>query len=233
MTARGRPPLPQGWFVTGTDTGVGKTVVACALAEELRTRGIDVGVMKPIETGVAGQGPLDAIALAEAAGTRDALDQVCPIRLALPAAPSAAAAAEGVEVDVARILSAYSVLKSRHECVIIEGAGGLLVPIRDRYSMAELAGALALPLLLVARGRLGTINHTLLTLEVAASRGLSVAGVVLSHGPIPLSTADAANLSVLRSLLGDRLVGEIPPFDPGEGAPADSIAVERLLAASR
>lgn len=227
-----RAPVPPGLFVTGTDTGVGKTVVACALAEQLRARGVDVGVMKPIETGVGSQGPLDAIALAEAAGVRDAMDLICPIRLALPAAPAVAASAEGRELDLTAIRVAFDTLRARHECVIVEGAGGLLVPVSPTGTMAELARDLALPLLVVTRGRLGTVNHTLLTLEVAAGRGLPVAGVVLSHGPIPLSSADAANLSILRELLGARLLGEIPPFDPGEGAPADSIDIDRLLAAA-
>ena len=232
MSAGARAPIPPGLFVTGTDTGVGKTVVACALAEQLCARGVDVGVMKPIETGVGSQGPLDAIALAEAAGVRDAIGLVCPVRLALPAAPSVAADAEGCEVDLAAVREAFDTLRSRHECVIVEGAGGLLVPIRSAFTMADLARELALPLLVVTRGRLGTVNHTLLTLEVAAGRGLPVAGVVLSHGPIPLSSADAANLSILRELLGARLLAEIPPFDPGEGAPAGSIDIEGLLQAT-
>ena len=227
-----RPPIPPGLFVTGTDTGVGKTVVACALAEQLRARGVDVGVMKPIETGVGSQGPLDAIALAEAADVRDAMELICPIRLALPAAPAVAADAEQRDIDLAAIRAAFDTLQSRHECVIVEGAGGLLVPIRASFTMADLARDLALPLLVVARGRLGTVNHTLLTLEVAAGRGLPVAGVVLSHGPIPLSSADTANLSILRELLGARLLGEIPLFDPGEGAPAGSLDLDRLLEAA-
>lgn len=228
-----RSPIPPGLFVTGTDTGVGKTVVACALAEELRARGVDVGVMKPIETGVGSQGPLDAIALAEAADVRDAMELICPIRLALPAAPSVAADAEHRDIDLAAIRAAFDALRARHECVIVEGAGGLLVPIRASFTMADLARDLGLPLIVVARGRLGTVNHTLLTLEVAAGRGLAVAGVVLSHGPIPLSSADTANLAILRELLGARLLAEIPPFDPGEGAPpAGSLDVDRLFEAA-
>lgn len=232
MSAGVRAPIPPGLFVTGTDTGVGKTVVACALAEQLRARGVDVGVMKPIETGVGSQGPLDAIALAEAAGVRDAMELICPIRLALPAAPAVAASAEGRELDLTAIRTAFDTLRARHECVIVEGAGGLLVPISPSGTMADLARDLALPLLVVTRGRLGTVNHTLLTLEVAAGRGLPVAGVVLSHGPTPLASADAANLSILRELLGARLLGEIPPFDPGEGAPVGSIDIDRLLEAT-
>lgn len=229
---RRRPagPLPPGLFVTGTDTGVGKTVVACALAEQLRARRVDVGAMKPIETGVGPQGPLDAIALAEAAGSGDPLGRVCPVRLALPAAPDVAAEAEGRRVDLAAVRAAWAELRARHELLLVEGAGGLLVPIAAGFSMADLARELALPLLVVARGRLGTVNHTLLTLEVAAGRGLPIAGVVISHGPLPLSSADAANLRTLRTALGPRLVGELPPFEPGGSPPGDAIDVDRLLA---
>lgn len=224
MTARG-------WFVTGTDTGVGKTVVACALAEQLRARGIDVGVMKPIETGVGTQGPLDAIALAEAAGVDDALDLVCPLRLALPAAPDVAAAAERRVLDLHAVHDAFERLRARHERLVVEGAGGLLVPITEGYAMADLARELGLPLLVVARGALGTVNHTRLTLEAAEARGLPVAGVVISHGPVPLASADVANLDALRRLLGTRLVGELPPLAPGAGAPPGALDLDRLLAA--
>jgi dethiobiotin synthetase len=230
-TAR-RRPLPPGLFVTGTDTGVGKTVVACALAERLRARGLDVGVMKPIETGVGAQGPLDAIALAEAAGVDDPIELVCPVRLELPAAPDVAAAAEGQAVDLAAIRAAFAALRQRHDLLLVEGAGGLLVPIAPDYAMAELSAEFGLPLLVVARGRLGTVNHTRLTLEVAAARGLPVAGVVVSHGPVPLSSADQANLGTLRRLLGRQLVGEVPPLAPGASPPASAIDVERLLAAA-
>lgn len=221
-----------GLFVTGTDTGVGKTVVACALAEQLRARGIDLGVMKPIETGVGAQGPLDAIALAEAAGVDDPIDRICPVRLALPAAPDVAAAAEGRAVELGAVREAFAALCAWHDLLLVEGAGGLLVPVAAGYSMAELAAELGLPLVVVARGRLGTVNHTRLTLEVAAARGLPVAGVVVSHGPHPLAPADAANLEALRRLLGPLLVGELSPLDPGARPPPGAIDLDRLLVAA-
>lgn len=205
----------RGLFVTGTDTGVGKTQVACALIRDLCARGVDVGVFKPIETGVGGGGPLDALALLEASGAGDPLDDVCPQRFALPAAPTVAAAHEGRSVDLAAVRAAFRRIQSRHECVIAEGAGGLLVPAAEGSTMADLARELELPVLVVARGALGTINHTLLTLEVALARGLSVAGVVISHQK-PLSPADAANLEALREALGAGLLAELPPFELGE-----------------
>jgi dethiobiotin synthetase len=215
---------PAGFFVTGTDTGVGKTVVACALARALRAAGRDVGVLKPAETGVGPDGPLDARALREAAGVDDPLDAVCPVQLALPAAPSVAAAAEGRTVDTGAIRKAYDALRARHETLVVEGAGGLLVPLAEGFTMADLARELALPVLVVARASLGTINHTLLTVEALARRGLPLAGVVVSHAGGPLSDADAKNLVALRDALGDRLVAEIPPLAPDAAPAPDRLA---------
>jgi dethiobiotin synthetase len=218
-----------GVFVTGTDTGVGKTVVGCAIAEALRRRGIDVGVMKPIETGVGAQGPLDAIALIEAAGVNDPIELVCPQRFELPAAPNVAAAREGRSVDVPAIRATFQTLRARHAFLLVEGAGGLLVPISADFAMADLMAEMELPILVVARGTLGTVNHTLLTLEAIERRGLPLAGVVVSHGPRRISGAEEENLVALRELLGTRLVGEIEPVSPEASVPADAIRVDALI----
>lgn len=216
----------KGLFVTGTDTGVGKTVVTCALARGLRAAGIDVGVMKPVETGVPASGPEDAQALMRAAGVGDELDLVCPIQYAMPAAPQAAAAAEGAESSVSsidRIHRAFSTLSERHAFTLVEGAGGILVPFDEKTTMADVAKRLETPVLVVARASLGTINHTLLTLEACASRGLDVIGIVLSHATGVLSEADTHNLEVLKRALGDRLLGEVlPQSQPEEVAPVDA-----------
>jgi len=222
-------PAPRGCFVTGTDTGVGKTVAATALVRALRARGVDVGVQKPIETGVEAPGPADAIALRAAAGDTDPLADVCPQQFALPAAPTVAAAAEDRSVDLAAIDAAFARIASRHEFVVVEGAGGLLVPAAPGCSMADLARRLGLPLVIVARAALGTINHTLLTLEAAAARGLDVVGVILCHADGVLSAADAANLAALRDHLGPRLIGEIPPLTPGTPARLDALELSGLL----
>jgi dethiobiotin synthetase len=198
-----------GVFVTGTDTGVGKTVVSCALLRALRARGLNVGAIKPIETGVGPEGPLDAIALRDAADSLDSLDVVCPQQFELPAAPSVAAEVEGRHVDHAAIARAFATVREGRDFVVVEGAGGLRVPIDSKTDMIDLAQSLQLPALLVARAALGTINHTLLSLEVAAARGLEVVGVVVSHSDPNLSDADAANLGALRDGLGDRLLGEV------------------------
>jgi dethiobiotin synthetase len=225
--------MARGFFVTGTDTSVGKTVVACALVRELRRAGRNVGIMKPAETGVGPEGPQDARALRAAAGVDDPLDEICPFPLALPAAPSVAALHAGRKLDLARVMECFRRLAARHECMVVEGAGGLLVPLAGRFTMADLARELGLPVLVVARGALGTINHTLLTLEALAQRGLPCAGVVVSHAGGPLSDADSRNLQALRDSLGERLVGEIPPLAPGAEPATGWIAagwVERNLA---
>jgi dethiobiotin synthetase len=213
-----------GLFITGTDTGVGKTLVACALARGLREAGIDVGVMKPVETGVPIAGPADAKALVRAAGVSDPLELVCPLQFELPAAPEAAARCEGRRADLDSVLAAFETLSSRHEFLIVEGAGGILVPFDEKTTMADLAERLELPVLVVARTSLGTINHTNLTLEACAARRLEVFGVVLSHSTGLLSRADETNLEVLKRSLGTRLLGEVPAADTSVTSEASEIS---------
>ncbi len=205
-----------GVFITGTDTGVGKTLVACALARGLRQAGVDVGVMKPVETGVSHAGPQDALALRDAAGVQDELELICPLQFTMPAAPAVAAMAEHRHATPDPIQAAFDTLARRHEALLIEGAGGLLVPIDQKMTMADLVIALDLPVLIVARAALGTINHTRLSIEACASREIEVLGVVVSHCGGPLSNADAANLEALRRGLGRHWIGEVPPLAAGE-----------------
>ena len=187
-------------FVTGTDTGVGKTTVACALAAAWRAEGRRVATLKPSETGCDdgpdGLVPSDALLLAAAAGEAlppaRTLAAICPNRFALPASPEAAAAAIGQTVDLAAIHAAAND-RAGAEVLLIEGAGGLLVPITSELLQVDLAASLDAPLLVIARDALGTVNHTLLTLEVARRRGLRVVGVVLhatSSAPGPDSATN-------------------------------------------
>jgi len=186
--------------------------------------------MKPVETGVPRSGPEDARALRLAAGVDDALEEICPQRFALPASPEVAARAEGRSVSLDAIRSAWSGLARRRELMLVEGAGGLLVPLDARTDMADLARELALPLLVVARARLGTINHTRLTLEAAAARGVELFGVVISHADGELGDADARNLASLRERLGTRLLAEVPPQTSVGDASMDDPQRTALLA---
>ena len=174
-----------GFFITGTDTGVGKTFVACGLARSFHDRGLRVGVMKPVETGCSRRDdellPADALRLLMAARSDQDLSSVCPYRFEAPLAPDVAARRAGQQIDPQVIHDRCRAIARSHDIIVVEGAGGLLVPIWNRYSMADLAADLGLPLLVVAASRLGAVSHTLLTLELAAARGLPVAAYVLNH----------------------------------------------------
>jgi dethiobiotin synthetase len=222
----------SGLFIAGTDTGVGKTAVGCALARAARERGLRVRVLKPIETGCAAGPPADALALAAAAGDARPAAELCPYALALPAAPAAAAAAEGVAIELERIVTCYHGARRGADLVLVEGAGGLRVPIAARLDMAGLARALDLPVLVVARAALGTLNHTQLTLEAAERDGLRVLGVVVSHTAPELPAAERANLDLLPALLRAPFLGELPHAPAGSGsAGAAGLQLERLFAA--
>lgn len=224
-----------GFFITGTDTGVGKTFVARGIAAALRARGRRIGVMKPVETG-CGAGitrrPADALALRAAAGSPLSLDRICPYQLDAPLAPYVAARQENMRIDPAAIVAAFRVIEGGHDLTVVEGAGGLLVPIAERYSMADLAGDLELPLLVVVDSKLGAINHTLLTLEAAAARGLAVSGYVLNHAAAA-DEAAASNASVLARCTNIPCLGTIqwtPSAERDPGAVVESaIDWKRLL----
>lgn len=169
-------PEHRGIFVAGTDTGVGKTTISVGLVAALATRRRRVAVMKPCETGRGD----DAERLVAASGRKLDLALVRPYAFDLPAAPEIAARRARSRVDLGRIEHAYAQLRADADVTVVEGAGGLLVPLADGITNADLIARLDLPLLLVARTRLGTINHTLLTAEVARRRGLRLLGVVFS-----------------------------------------------------
>ncbi len=191
----------RGLFVTATDTGVGKTEVACALLANARAAGLDAVGMKPAQSGHEPGAPSDAERLRAAAGGVEPLEAICPYSFAAPLAPAVAARVEGREVSLDRVLAAARALAARHAAVVVEGAGGLLVPLTERESYADLAVALGLPVLVVARAGLGTVNHVALTVEALRRRGLALLGIVLNRtGPlddpsVPFNAAEIARLT--------------------------------------
>ena len=193
------------FFVTGTDTEVGKTFFTALLIRAWRAAGVDAVGFKPITCG----GWEDVDALVAAADGAEPREAVCPIHLAMPASPLAAARAERTAVDPVRILTAYAELKARHETVIVEGVGGWLVPITAGYLVADLAAQLGLPVVVVVKNRLGAINHTLLTLESIAGRGLECAGLVLNHVDRPDDPASRSNRATFEMLPSVRLLCEL------------------------
>lgn len=207
--------MAKGIFITGTDTGVGKTVFSAALASLLKNRGVNVGVMKPVTSGCSQlDGCLvsdDAELLAWSAGVQMS-QEIAPYLLREPIAPSAAAEMEHLKIEFSRILAAYHRLCDKHDFVIVEGAGGLMVPLAGGLLVADLVKLLALPLLIVARPNLGTVNHTILTCFVARELGLEVKGTIINNYPDLPDSAEATAPHLIDSLSGVPLLARLPAF---------------------
>jgi dethiobiotin synthetase len=217
--------------VTGTDTAVGKTVIAAASVAWFRARGLSVAAMKPVETGGR---RVDAEILREANGGQDSLDDVCPVHFAEAIAPYAATFKSGSAVDVSRLDAAFARLTAGRDVAVVEGAGGLLVPITRGASFASLFEMWNLDLIIVAANRLGVLNHTLLTVDAARAHGLDIAGVVLNS--IQVDAADVSvesNMDVLHELLTDIPLIAFPRLDALDpktiAAATESSGLARLL----
>jgi dethiobiotin synthetase len=263
----------KGIFVTGTDTGVGKTVVAVAIAFYLRSQGLNVGVMKPIHTGCqfighehaqraqsppvkaglaseykkgdllhsgrripAGEGRVlqpggaDTKLLMNAAGVQDPIEWITPYCLKYPLAPWTASQLEGVHIKLSVLLKAYQELRHRHSFLVVEGVGGLAVPITERLSIVDLALRFELPLLVVARPGLGTLNHTKLTIEYAKARKVPVKGIVLNETQKRnAGLAEKTNPAVLMALCNVPILGSIPFIQAIQGLKPRGAGLNRAL----
>ena len=202
-------------FVTGTDTGIGKTVVTCALSAFFALyKGFDVGVMKPLEAGLTLHGkdllPWDAIALKEASGSQDDLSLINPYCFESSVAPETASELEHVHVDLELLDRTYSQLKTSHQILFIEGAGGILVPITRNFFYVDLMKRWDTKVVIVAKLGLGTINHTLLTCAHLKHAGISVAGVILNDGEGKKDLATKTNPEMLGRYLDVPLLGLFP-----------------------
>ena len=213
--------MSAGFFVTGTDTGVGKTLCACALIHALIERRVDVMPMKPIAAGaVVHDGAWaneDSIALLRAAG-RDTsrLADMTPVLLREPMAPHLAAAREKRRITLDPILAAFARLSQGGECMVVEGVGGFAVPLADDLDTVDLARALALPVILVVGLRLGCLNHALLTARAIEAAGLPLAGWIANEIDPDMAVRDE-NVATLRARLGGPLLGRVP-FTPNPQA---------------
>ncbi|MGC2424586.1 MAG: dethiobiotin synthase [Nitrospirota bacterium] len=235
------------YFITGTDTGVGKTIVAGAIAAALSARGVKVGVMKPAETGcremtaaearrysdagragkfskMRGVGldlyPKDAAFLKKASGSGLPLDLICPYRFPEPLAPAiaaeraGAAGAAGARIDLNLIRKNFEIIREQSDLVLVEGAGGLMVPLAGKKLYLDLIAELGIPLIIVAEAGLGTINHTLLTVSAARARKIEISAIILNQGR--KNKPDAASLTnpeAIRRLSGVKHV-YVMPFLP-------------------
>ena len=191
-------------FVTGTDTGVGKTYVTRLILETLRREGIDAAGYKPIACGDRE----DSVVLAAASGGLT-LDEVNPVHFQTPVSPYVAGLLENRSIDTAALLSGYQQLASRHAQVIVEGVGGWEVPLAANYRVSDFAKELALPVVLVAANRLGALNHILLTVDAIRAKGLTCAGIILNQLGDELDTAMITNKGVVEDLTGVPLLDHL------------------------
>ncbi len=205
--------MKRGYFVTGTDTGVGKTLIAAALIHAFALAGSKVAGMKPVAAGaefVDGRWLNEDVSQLRAAANVDApLSMINPYVFAPPIAPHIAAREAGVELAIEPVLAACNGLQNLAETLVVEGAGGFLVPLNDRQDMGDLAVALGLPVILVVGMRLGCINHALLTVAAIESRGLSLAGWVASVVDADMPRLEE-NLATLRQRIDAPCLGMVP-----------------------
>ena len=218
--------MAKGFFITGTDTGVGKTVITAALIKAVGLLGLKACGMKPIETGCKTTAssqqpavsskkrtliPSDGMFLKKMAGMDDSIDLVTPIRFERPLAPLPSSEIEGTSVDFEKIQKAYAALLKNYDVIIVEGIGGLLVPIKRDYFVLDLARDFGLPIIVVTRPGLGTLNHTLLTVNYAIKEGLDVAGIIINYSQPPEGTlAENTNPEVIKKISPVPLIGIFP-----------------------
>lgn len=227
-----------GLFVTATDTEVGKTVVACAIAQQLRRQqpGWTIGVSKPIATGCRqdreGLVSEDAEALAHFADCRQPLQVINPLRYRPAVAPAVAAEQTGIAPDIRELSRSLAVLDRCSDALIIEGIGGILVPITDRHTVLDLLGAVGYPVLVVTRATLGTLNHTTLTIRQLRAAGCRIAGLVINQYEADVAIQDdqsvATNRQWLEKLTGTSVLAVLPRCDQKAVAPEKGRIAEEI-----
>ncbi len=207
--------MPKGFFITGTDTGVGKTIIAGALIKTLGHMGLRAGGMKPIESGCSREGkvliPFDGMFLKETARMDEPISVITPCCFETPLAPLPASELELKKISIPAVRNAFAKLSLKYDAMVVEGIGGLLVPIRKNYTVLDLAEELGLPLIVVAKPGMGTINHTMLTVSYALDQGLDVAGVIINYSMQPEnSLAEKTNPRLLSQICPVPLIGLFP-----------------------
>lgn len=207
--------MRKSFFITGTDTGVGKTYVTAALISTMKEKGLNVSPMKPVETGCRRRGgklfPSDTLKLIHSSGSKETIDRINPYRFRHPLAPSVAAEIEGIVIKKKKIISAYKYLHNKYDITIIEGAGGVMVPVYKRYLIIDLMKDLNAPVLIVSRPGLGTINHTLLTIDALRAREIDIIGVVINYSLNKRKgLSERTNPEVLEKIGGVPVLGVVP-----------------------
>lgn len=203
----------KSYFVTGTDTGVGKTAITAALAASLRKRGIDVGVMKPIATGIPqknGFKSADVTLLHEAAKVNDSEEVINPVFLTVPSSPYDATKALGLKIDMKIIREKFQHLLKIHQMLLVEGIGGIMTPITKDFFVADMIKEMKLETIIVTRSTLGTLNHTLMTFRMCKEYGITVKGMIINYFDEKGSLAERNAPSTLHEITGLPILGIIP-----------------------
>ncbi len=220
------PKLYNGVFITATDTGVGKTITSGLLIRALIQRGIKTGAMKPLETGCLRQGdellPSDGMFLKEMAEMDDPIDFVTPLRFELPLSPLAASRLEKKPVSLKKLFQSYEYLRKKYDFLVVEGAGGILVPVclkedaiiqtsQKAIYISDIIKALNIPLIIVSRATLGTINHTLLTVNYAINIGINVIGIIINfNNPPGVDISEKTNPDIIEELCPVPILAVLP-----------------------
>lgn len=201
-----------GVVVTGTDTGVGKTIIAAGIAGAMRRDGVDVGVMKPIATGIPqkeGFKSSDAELLARISGSTDSENEINPVFLPLEASPLTASRVLNIDIKLDEVFSSFKRLADKHEFIVVEGIGGVMVPIKKDYFVIDMIKELKLPVLIVSRAALGTLNHTLLTVKACKEYDLDVSGIVV-NGVRESNIVENSAGEIIQELTEVFIIGSIP-----------------------
>ncbi len=213
--------MKKACFITGTDTGVGKTFVAALIASGLRGMGLNVGVMKPVETGCkrisGGLLPGDALLLKEAASSPAPLSLICAYAFNAPLSPHAASRLGGKRIDLKTIKKGFDEIQRQSGMVLVEGAGGMMTPLTRRKTMLDLAAYLGLSLIIVVPDRLGAVNHALLSIEAARKRGLRIEGVVLNRPDGRKDLSQKYNRESIEGMGNVKVIAEIPHASKRQG----------------
>lgn len=237
--------MAKGFFVTGTDTGVGKTIITAALVKAAQLLGFKVCGMKPIETGCKRivdsrqhaeyreidyfLQPSDGLFLRKISDTSESIDLITPVRFENPLAPMPASEIEGRQADLEKIRIAYGELSRKYTVIIMEGIGGILVPIKKDYFVLDMARDFGLPVIVVSKPGLGTINHTMLTVNYAIKAELTVAGIIINLSqPSSGTLAENTNPDVLQKVCPAPLIGIFPFLKNFEGSTIERAVLKHL-----
>jgi dethiobiotin synthetase len=225
--------MAKGFFITGTDTGVGKTIITSALIKASNLLGFRACGMKPVETGCSREGdmlvPSDGMFIRTIAHMEEAVNNISPSCFENPLAPLPASGIEGTPVDFEKIRKEYAALSQKYDVVVAEGIGGLLVPIAKGYFVLDLARDFGLPIIVVSRPGLGTINHTMLSVNYAIKEGLTVAGIIINYSRPPEgSPAENTNPDVIKKICPVPIIGIFPYLKDLEETTIERAVVKSL-----